>query len=149
MAKIDEEVKTTFENDKHRMMANLLFTANYIQRLFEEQIRPFGVSSKQFNILRILRGAGDWVNMNDVKKLMIQKSPNATRLCDKLLAKSLIERMRGESDRRVVYLKITKEGLDLLDAVDAHDDGRVLNTLESISAEEARLVSDILDKMRN
>ncbi len=148
MATIDETMKTNFPNEKTRMVANVLFTGNWIQRQFDEHILPFGLSAQQFNVLRILRGAGDWLNMNDVKNRMVQKSPNATRLCDKLLEKSLIERKRSDSDRRVVFLKISKNGLSLLQEVDDQDDGSFLNFMEGISDEEAQVVNGILDRAR-
>ena len=118
MAKIDAEVKTKFVNERHRFVTNLVYTSGWIKNLFTEDLKPFGISSQQFNILRILRGADDWVAMNDVKDLMIEKAPNATRLSDKLLNKNLIKRKRSNTDRRVVYVRISSRGVDLLEEID-------------------------------
>ena len=111
-------------NDKHRFVVNMMFTANHIRSLFEELLKPFGLTNPQFNILRILRGAGDWKTMGDVKELMIEKSPNTTRLVDKLLDKELIQRERDANDRRVVYIKITTKGLNVLKQIDDIKEGR-------------------------
>lgn len=148
MASIDEEIKSRFENDRHRMTANVMFTAGWIGQLMTSFLKPFGLSNQQFNILRILRGAGDWVAMNTVKDRMVEKSPNATRLADKLLGKNLIVRRRSESDRRVVYIKITQTGLRLLKDIDEQDDGVLRNVMNRITDEEARQVAAVLDKMR-
>ncbi len=148
MASIDEELKTKFTNDKHRFIANVVFTANWTQNRFSEFIKPFGLSSPQFNILRILRGAKDWISMNKIRELMVEKSPNTTRLCDKLLEKELIERTRSGSDRRVVSLKISQKGLDLLLEIDQKD-GNHMNFLDLITEEEAKHISSILDRIRN
>ncbi|WP_196893425.1 MarR family winged helix-turn-helix transcriptional regulator [Aureivirga marina] len=148
MAKIDDEVKTKFMNDKHRFITNLIFTSNWFQKQFEEFLKPFHLSSQQFNILRILRGNGDWVTMNDIKSLMIDKFPNTTRLSDKLLEKELIERRRSDSDRRIVYLKITEKGMNLLTEIDEADNQEHLNIIEKITEEEAKMFSDVLDKLR-
>ena len=113
MPKIDEEVKTNFTNERHRFVTNLIYTAEWVLNISTEYLKPHGISNQQFNILRILRGADDWVAMNNVKDLMIEKSPNATRLADKLLNKKLIERKRSSEDRRVVYISITPPGLEL------------------------------------
>jgi DNA-binding MarR family transcriptional regulator len=148
MASIDDEVKTNFMNDRHRFVANLMFTSSWIRGLFVEFLKPFGISSQQFNILRILRGAGDWVSMNDVKRLMVEKSPNATRLVDKLLEKGLVERRRSEEDRRVVHINITKAGLDLLSGIDELGDGEHNVFLTRITDEEAKKINPILDRLR-
>ena len=77
-----------------------------------ELLKEFNISHQQYNILRILRGAGKELTVNSVKERMIQKSPNSTRLMDKLCQKNLIERTRCENDRRIVYIKISREGLE-------------------------------------
>jgi DNA-binding MarR family transcriptional regulator len=80
-----------------------------------------------------------------VKDRMVERAPNATRLMDKLCDKNLIERDRCEHDRRVVYVKITKEGLVLLSTIDIQENFKFL---EKISEEEAVTLSAILDKIR-
>jgi DNA-binding MarR family transcriptional regulator len=85
--------------------------------------------------------------MNDLKNLMIEKSPNATRLADKLIAKGFIERKRSEVDRRVVYLAITDKGVELLETINNVSDN-YLEFMTRITEEEAKQVSDILDKIR-
>jgi len=148
MASIDEEIKTKFENNKHRFIANMMFTTNWFRNMTLDFLKPFKISLPQFNILRILRGAKDWVSMNDIKSLMVDKSPNATRLADKLVLAELVERRRSETDRRVVYLKITTKGLELLTNIDEADSSH-LNFLENFTDEEAKMVSDIFDRLRS
>lgn len=135
-------------NDKHRFIANLVYTSNTFQANYDRFFKQFGISSQQYNVLRILKGAGDWVNMNDVKKLMIDKTPNTTRLSDKLLSKDYINRKRSESDRRVVFLEITSKGSQLLKEIDEADNSEQMMYLTRISDEEAQIMSNILDKMR-
>lgn len=148
MGKIDDILKTKFMNDKHRFIANLVYTSNTFQANYDRFFKQFGISSQQYNVLRILKGAGDWVNMNDVKKLMIDKTPNTTRLSDKLLSKEYINRKRSESDRRVVFLEITSKGSQLLKEIDEADNSEQMMYLTRISDEEAQIMSNILDKMR-
>ncbi len=118
-----------------------------MQNIFTEYLKPYGISPQQFNILRILRGADDWVAMNNVKDLMIEKSPNATRLADKLLTKKLIERKRSREDRRVVYIRISPPGHELLIEIDQND-SEIMVALERITVREANQLSKILDKFR-
>jgi MarR family 2-MHQ and catechol resistance regulon transcriptional repressor len=80
-----------------------------------------------------------------VKDRMVERAPNATRLMDKLFDKKLIERKRCEHDRRVVYVKITKLGLELLMKIDKN---KTASFLENLSEEEAIILSDLLDRIR-
>ncbi|BDD05559.1 MarR family winged helix-turn-helix transcriptional regulator [Aureibacter tunicatorum] len=149
MGRIEDEMNTKFANGKQRMMSSIVFTSNWIQNRFGDFIKPFGISSQQFNILRILRGAKEWLSMNEVKKRMVEKSPNTTRLCDKLLAKELILREKCHEDKRVVYLKISDKGLELLSEIDqAEAQIDMCDYFENFTEEEADLVTNVLNKMR-
>lgn len=148
MKTIDDILKTKFENDRHRFMTNLIYTSNCFQNSFIDFLKPYDLSPQQFNILRILRGAKNWVKMNKIKDLMIDKAPNTTRLSDKLLDKGLIERKRGEEDRRAVYLNITPKGLNLLKDIDEDNTGEQNDYFNRITEEEAKQFCKILDKFR-
>ena len=78
---------------------------------------------------------------------MVEKSPNTTRLMDKLIDKGLIVRSRCKEDRRVVYVKITENGLKLLSEIDENGLGTSLNNI-GLTDEEANILSDLLDKVR-
>ena len=150
MAKIDDIIKTKFTSDKHRFVTNMIYTANWLQNQFVDFLKPFGISPQQFNVLRILRGAKEeWVTMNDIKSLMIDKAPNATRLSDKLLDKQLVKRKRSEEDRRIVYLSITNKGLALLKEIDESQEGFSMDRFKDVTEDEAKICSDIIDKLRD
>lgn len=84
-----------------------------------ELLRPLQLSTSQYNILRILRGAGkNGCTCGEIAERMITKDPDITRLLDRLAQRELISRTRSESDRRVVKSFITKQGLDLLKQLD-------------------------------
>lgn len=148
MATIDEEIKSRFDNDRHRFVTNIIFTANWVQNAFTNQLKPYGISTQQYNIMRILRGGGDWMAMTDVKSRMLEKSPNATRLADKLVSKGLIERNRSESDRRVVYVRITKSGLQIMADIEETVNPIKYAMENNITDEEARMASAVIDKFR-
>jgi DNA-binding MarR family transcriptional regulator len=148
MASIDKEINSKFHDNKHRFTANLIYTANWFQNRFSEFLKPYGLSSQQYNILRILRGNGSWVTMNEIKSVMIERAPNATRLSDKLLNKKLVERKRSDEDRRVVFLSITEEGRSLLEKIDDDNSLDFESVLERISDEKAIEISEILDTLR-
>ncbi|WP_299050767.1 MarR family transcriptional regulator [uncultured Polaribacter sp.] len=145
MGDISKDIKTSFKNNKLKALINIKYTSNWLNSKENEFFKPYGISPQQFNILRILRGAKDKVKVQIVKDIMIERAPNATRLMDKLCDKNLIERERCDHDRRVVYVKIKREGLALLETIDVNKN---LSFLEKLTEEEAILLSSLLDKIR-
>lgn len=149
MAKLENEMNTVFANEKHKLLANTVYTGNWITRGFEKFIKEFGLSSQQFNILRILRGDKGWLSMHEIKQTMVEKSPNATRLCDKLVDKGWAERQRSDTDRRIVSLRISQKGLEILKSIDESDNQYSVDFLDAVTEEEAKIVNEILDKIRS
>lgn len=145
MGDLSKDINSKFENYRVKALLNIIYTANWITSCQNEFFKDFGISPQQYNILRILRGAGEPLNVQTIKDRMLERSPNATRLMDKLCAKELIERLPSENDRRVVKIKITKQGIALLKAIP-----NTLNKtlLKNLNEEEAKTLSDLLDKMR-
>jgi len=133
----------------HRAIVNVRYTSNFLAAKQNKFMAEYGLSLAQFNILRILRGANDWISVNTVKERMVEKSPNTTRLMDKLLDKKRINRKRCNDDRRVVYVKISKKGLTLLAEIDERfEDERESMMPNTLSADEANKLSELLDKLR-
>ena len=114
MGDISKDINSTFPNKKIKAMLNIIYTANWISSKQNTFFKPFGISPQQFNILRILRGAGEPIKVQTIKERMLERAPNATRLMDKLCEKQLINRLPCPEDRRVVHIEITKKGLLLL-----------------------------------
>lgn len=146
--KIEDILKIAFKSPQQKALINLRYTNQIIAQRQQNFMDQYGLTMPQFNILRILRGANATLNVNTIKDRMIEKSPNTTRLMDKLIDKQLIERVRCEEDRRVVYVKINAKGLDLLNQIDLQFDQQ-MNFSYCLSEEEASHLSDLLDKLRN
>ncbi len=149
MAKIDDELQSRFESEQHKALLNVMFTANWLRSRQVELFRPHGLSPQQYNILRILRGAKGRMNMQNVKGRMIDRAPNATRLTDKLIAKGLVERERCDEDRRVVYVRISRAGLDLLAGIDLEMNSSTNENLHRLSGDDAAVLNRILDHWRD
>lgn len=145
MGDISKDIKSTFINNKVKALINIKYTANWLSSKENEFFKPYGISPQQFNILRILRGAKDKIKVQIVKDRMIERAPNATRLMDKLCDKNFIERERCEHDRRVVYVKISELGLQLLTKIDEVND---ISILDNLTDDEAAILSNLLDKIR-
>ena len=97
----------------------LLSTADRVKTSFEAVCAPFDITGQQYNVLRILRGAEpEGLPTLTIAERVIEKTPGITRLIDRLEAKGLVEREIRPHDRRCVYCRITKKGLDLLKLLD-------------------------------
>ena len=149
MPSIGEELVSRFESEQQKAMLNILFTSNWLRTHHTALLAPYGLSMQQYNILRILRGAkGEKMNMHSVKERMIDRAPNATRLTDKLLTKGLVERERCENDRRVVYIRITPKGMDMLLVLDMQMKTHWDSIHGRLSEKDARTMNTSLDALR-
>ena len=131
------------------MMVNIMFTGNWVQQNIAGQLRPYGISLQQHNVLRILRGQyPNPCTLGMVQERMMDVMSNATRLIDKLLEKELVERCQCKNNRRKVDILITPKGLELLGQTDV-----IVNQLDqniqSLTAEEATQLGELLDKLRS
>jgi MarR family transcriptional regulator, 2-MHQ and catechol-resistance regulon repressor len=118
--KIEELLKTNDSlPESRKLVLNLIVTANYLTEKLSEALKPFEISNQQFNVLRILRGQkGKPANLCNIQERMVSKMSNTTRLVDKLVSKDLCERIVCPSNRRKVEIRITREGLKLLEKID-------------------------------
>lgn len=98
---------------------NLTRTAATQGASFEAMLRPHGISSSQYNILRILRGAGaGGLYRNEIRDRLLTHMPDVTRLLDRMVRAGLVTRRRSSSDRRMVSTHLTRRGRDLVDSLD-------------------------------
>ena len=150
MPKIYGEIKQTKPQRTPGQMAviTIFRTADVLRHTVERSLSAFGVSNEQYNVLRILRGAGEsGLPTLEISSRMLSRSPNITRLLDKLIAKKLVRRSRPKDDRRVVIVSVTPQGLELL----AHLDGvvdNVFNNFPSTTKAEIETLVDVLDRIR-
>ena len=146
--KIDDIIKTNFKTPQQKAIVNLRFTANYYINFQNSFMLEFDLTMPQFNILRILRGAKGSLSVNSVKERRVERSPNLTRIMDKLVSKDLIKRFQCNNDRRTVFIEINEKGLELLLNIDFKMEKTNLFP-QNLSNEEAEQLSYLLDKIRN
>ena len=149
--RIEEIIKSTVTlNYSKKIILNLLYTQNIIAEKFNTLMKPYELSSEQYNVLRILRGQkGCPANMFLIQERMIAKNSNTTRLIDKLLDKELVTRDVCTENRRKIEVQITKKGLNLLNELDP----TVIEYEESFSnnlnQQEIEQLNYLLEKYRN
>jgi DNA-binding MarR family transcriptional regulator len=147
--RLEEELQQVgFQSEYQKAVLNILFTSNWLESDSTRLLKPFGISSQQYNVLRILKGQGsNAISVNNIMSRMIDKMSNASRLVEKLRKKELIERVTCEHDRRQVDVRITSAGLTLLIEAD-----KVMNKFDGmkdkLTEKEAATLSLLLEKIR-
>ncbi len=132
-----------------KTVLNILYTQNLISDRFSEVLKPFDISSEQFNVLRILRGQkGCPANMFLIQERMLAKTSNTTRLVDKLLLKELVTREVCPNNRRKMEVMITEKGLELLKELDPKVDAHEAIFANNMTANELEQLNFLLEKFR-
>lgn len=119
--KLDEEIKQSqpFASACQEASLSLLRTSDAMRYLYATVMEPFGITFQQYNVLRILRGAGnEGQPTTEIAERMIERSPGLTRLIDRLEAKDWVKRTRSQKDRRQVICIITKRGQNLVNEME-------------------------------
>ena len=131
-----------------RLILGILLSNNLINDKVSEALKPFDVSSPQFNVLRILRGQkGKPANLSTIQERMVSKMSNTTRIVDKLITKEYVERVVCEKNRRKVEISITPKGLDFLNKIDPVIDNVEAMLIESLSSSEKETIINNLQKL--
>lgn len=145
------EIKQTkpFGSVGEEAAIGLLRTANVIGRAFGGVVESAGITLQQYNVLRILRGAGkDGLPTLEIAERMVEQAPGITRMIDRLSAKGLVCRERCSEDRRVVYGCITAAGLRTLEVLDRPLEDAHRELLSTIREEDQRRLIELLDRIR-
>jgi DNA-binding MarR family transcriptional regulator len=127
----------------------LLHTADVLRRHLSRVVEPHGITLQQYNVLRILRGAGEeGLPTLSIAERMIEQTPGVTRLLDRLEAKSLVARCRGESDRRQVFCRLTSTGRTLLAQLDPDMDEADEAGVAMLRPEDKQRLLELLTSIR-
>jgi DNA-binding MarR family transcriptional regulator len=150
--KIEDAIKQLkpFKTEYQKVVVNVLYTASWLDQHGAKMLRQFDISPQQYNLLRILRGMHpEPGSVKAITERMLDKMSNTSRLVDKLLAKGLVERDICPSDRRMVNVRITAAGLQILKDVQPLMEDQMHELISGISQEEAAMLNKLLDKMRS
>jgi DNA-binding MarR family transcriptional regulator len=138
-----------FQSAAHEAIVGLMRTTDLVRRQITALLEPHGITPQQFNVLRILRGAGDdGLPTLEVAERMIEQTPGVTRLLDRLEAKELVRRHRCPKDRRQHLCWITSKGLALLQKIDAESPSAQEDTLKGLRAKDRQTLIRLLDAIR-
>lgn len=139
-----------FRSASHEAVVSLMRTADVVHRQLAGVLDPYDVTLQQYNVLRILRGAGEaGVPTLGVAERMIEETPGVTRLLDRLEAKGYIRRERCPRDRRQHLCWITKDGARLLQTLDEPMAAAQDHAMAALTPAEQRQLIEFLDRVRN
>ncbi|HYH07410.1 MAG TPA: MarR family transcriptional regulator [Thermoanaerobaculia bacterium] len=149
---IQRELKQNkpFGSASQEAAVSLLRTADLVRRSIASVVEPQGLTTQQYNVLRILRGAGrEGLPTLEIAERMVEQTPGITRLVDRLEIKRLVLRERCPTDRRQVFCRITKEGLALLVRLDRPIHEAEEEALAHLSERQLAQLLTLLDRARN
>lgn len=149
---IDRELRQIrpIGSPQEQAVVNLLRTCRAVEENWTQYLkRTEGISSSQYNILRILRGARpNALKISEISERMINRDPDVTRLIDRLVKQGLVRRERDTQDRRVVLVEITEAGLALADRLDGPVELYTKAAMAGLNAQQLRTLDVLLNEIR-
>lgn len=149
--RLKDEIQQTkeFESIEEEVLLNLMRTSDAVMRDITLALKPFRLSPTQYNVLRILRGAGaGGLACGSIADRMVTRDPDITRLLDRMEKRGVISRSRETRDRRVITARITTEGLDVLRAVNEQNPKLAGAMLGHMGERRLRALCSLLEQVR-
>ena len=148
--KLEQAIKSTkFKSESQKAVLHILYTAWWLKTLMTQELKKFGLTHEQYNVLRILKGKyPEQMCVKDIASRMIEKSSNVPRIIDRLELKNLVERNTSLLDKRETVITITQKGISIL----AESTVMIENKSESsfvLEEEEASILNVLLEKIRS
>ena len=147
--KLEQAIKSTkFKNEMHKAALNILYTAWWLKTIMSKELKEYGLTHEQYNVLRILKGKHpDQMCVRDIASRMIEKNSNVPRIIDRLELKKLAKRSNSSVDKRETVVTITQAGINMLEITT-----KKINDLfeQTVTVDEASAcnLNSLLEKMR-
>ena len=139
----------SYPSSYEKVVFNIMLTSSCLNKKQSDALKPYGLTVQQFNILRILKNLeGKSASVKLLTEHMVDKMSNASRLVDKLISKKLVSKVESNNDRRMVDVKVTKKGLDILEIASKSLSNSISKNTNALSEIEVLQLSDLLDRLR-
>ncbi len=147
--KLEQAIQSTrFKNEVHKAGLNILYTAWWLKTVMSRELKEFGLTHEQYNVLRILKGKHpELICVKDIACRMIEKSSNVPRIIDRLEIKKLVKRATSEADKRETVISLTQSGIAVLEASTQRINA-IFDEVMTISESEASSINTLLEKVR-
>ncbi|MBA4259646.1 MAG: MarR family transcriptional regulator [Chitinophaga sp.] len=136
-----------FRSIYQKLSINLIFSNNWITEKIKAVLHEEDITHQQYNILRILRGSKKPLSTLQIRARMLDKMSDTSRIVERLVKKELVEKKVCDTDKRLVDVVISPNGLEVLKRLDEKNE-ELDAILQNLSVKEAAQLSDLLDKMR-
>lgn len=137
-----------FRNEVQKAGLNILYTAWWLKTITYKELKDFGLTHEQYNILRILKGKHpQQMCVKDIASRMIEKNSNVPRIVDKLEDKKLVRRSQGEADGRQTVIELTQAGINILASCTIKIN-ELYDKMLTINYKEAESLNTLLEKVR-
>ncbi|MBT8230942.1 MAG: MarR family transcriptional regulator [Bacteroidia bacterium] len=143
----DIKQKRPFTNQFQKAMVNIVYTSNWLSGNMKSFFSKHDITQKQFNIMRILKGAGEPVSTSYIKERMLDRNSDVSRIVDRMNEKTWIMKSTCPHDKRLVDVELTPKGIDKLNELNSHLEGADIY-LSKLNDEEINLLNRLLDKIR-
>ncbi|MBI2284315.1 MAG: MarR family transcriptional regulator [Bacteroidetes bacterium] len=147
--KLEQAIQSTkFKNEVHKAGLNILYTAWWLKTQMSKELKEFGLTHEQYNVLRILKGKyPDQMCVRDIACRMIEKNSNVPRIIDRLEIKKLVKRATSAIDKRETVITLTQGGIALLEASTVSVN-RTMDASMVINEQDAVALNILLEKVR-
>jgi len=139
--------QATFKTEQQKALINLIFTYHWSTEKLRSIFENEDITMQQFNILRILRGAGKPISTLQIRQRMLDKMSDTSRIVDRLISKDLVHKNTCTTDKRLVDVNITAKGKSLLKKLDSCET-QMNAILQNLSNDELKSLNQLLDKIR-
>lgn len=136
-----------FRTEYQKSIINLIYTFNWMNEKLNKWFESYDITQQQFNILRILRGAGQPLSTLQIRQRMLDKMSDTSRIVDRLVKKGMVKKSTCREDRRLVDVLLTDKGKKLLQQLDLLNE-EMDAIFNHLTMDEARQLNILLDKVR-
>jgi DNA-binding MarR family transcriptional regulator len=149
IVKLEQAIQSSkFKSEVHKATLNILYTAWWLKTIMSNELKEFGLTHEQYNVLRILKGKHpEQMCVKDIGCRMIEKSSNVPRIIDRLVIKKLVKRADSPLDKRETVISLTQSGIAILMAT-TEKINDLMETNIVMKSTDAATINELLEKLR-
>ena len=137
-----------FRNNRHKSLANIVYTCNWIIEKVKAVLEKEDLTPQQYNILRILSQSIDPISTLQIREMMLDKMSDTSRIVERLQKKDLVNKLTNKYDKRLVDVSLTSKGMILLNRLEKNAD-QIDSIIDNLTNEDITQLNTLLDKIRN
>ncbi|MBU1043586.1 MAG: MarR family transcriptional regulator [Candidatus Omnitrophica bacterium] len=145
---LDKEIKQKIDSARHEAVLNIVYTANFLDKISRSFFSSFDITEAQYNVMVIIKLEKRKLTQVEISERMVSSRANITSLIDKLQKKNYVRRLAVVGDRRVHQIELTAQGIKKLEAVEPQYIKIIEQNMKRVSLEESRSLNRLLEKIR-